>query len=186
LIARCPKELRPFQPRFSYLLIHELKVPVDLEGSERNAAGGLFASQQANTHDQLFAVIAALERWLSPEEYQSLRRDVAKFLKCAVPQELLDRIQLHPEDFEMSPKQSLARELKSMVAQGRAEGRTEGRAEGRAEGQRSILAKLLRLKFGSLPAKVQERLAAADAPQLEAWAGRVLTAATLAEVWEES
>ncbi len=67
--------------------------------------------------------------------------------------------------------------------EGRSEGRVEGRQEGRAEGQRSILEKLLRLKFGGLTSVDTDRLGRADAAQLELWAGRVLTARSLEEVW---
>ncbi len=68
-------------------------------------------------------------------------------------------------------------------AEGRQEGRAEGRQEGRAAGQRSLLEKLSRLRFGALSAGDAERLSRADAAQLELWAGRVLTARSLAEVW---
>lgn len=59
------------------------------------------------------------------------------------------------------------------------EGRTEGRAEGRAE----LLSKQLQLKFGALPDDVRERIAAASIDELDRWAERVLTAATLDELF---
>jgi hypothetical protein len=64
-------------------------------------------------------------------------------------------------------------------------GRLKGLDEGRLEGQRSMLLKMLRSRFGPLPEAAATRLQSADAPQLEAWAERVLTAATLAEVLGE-
>jgi hypothetical protein len=53
--------------------------------------------------------------------------------------------------------------------------REEGRAAGRAE----TLLQLLGQKFGPLPGDVRERVLSASAQQLEAWTGRVLSAATL-------
>lgn len=64
-----------------------------------------------------------------------------------------------------------------------AEGKQQGRAEGRAEGQRSLLAKQLRLKFGQLDAATEARLAKATPAELGRWAERVLTAASLDEIW---
>lgn len=58
----------------------------------------------------------------------------------------------------------------------------EGRAEGRAEGERIVLLRLLRLKFGELPASAQAQVAHANEEQLSLWAERVLTASSLDEV----
>ncbi len=69
-------------------------------------------------------------------------------------------------------------------AEGRQEGRAEGRREGRAEGQRNLLAKLLKLKFGPLDAATEDRLAAASLAELGSWAERVLSASSLAEIWD--
>lgn len=66
-----------------------------------------------------------------------------------------------------------------------AEGREEGREEGRAEGQRLTLERLLRLKFGPLPDDAERRLATADAAALARYTERVLTADTLAAVFDD-
>lgn len=79
----------------------------------------------------------------------------------------------------MSPKERFTRELERKDARARA----EGRVEGREEGKRDLLLNLLRLKFGDLPARVAEKVAAAGREQVEAWAARVLTAATLDSVF---
>jgi uncharacterized protein DUF4351 len=57
-----------------------------------------------------------------------------------------------------------------------------GRQAGRDEGARSILLRQLRARFGALPDVVVARIQAAATPQLDVWADRVLTAATLDEV----
>ena len=48
--------------------------------------------------------------------------------------------------------------------------------------RRELLARLLTHRFGTLPASVQQRLAAASAETLLAWTDRVLTAPTLDDV----
>ena len=67
-------------------------------------------------------------------------------------------------------------------AEGMAEGEAKGRAEGKAEGKAELLAKLMRLKFGPLPARVRERLRRASAEELDRWAERILTAASIDDV----
>ena len=75
------------------------------------------------------------------------------------------------------------------VAEGRAEGVAEGRAEGVAEGiekgQAELLLRQLELRFGAAPDAVRDRVRDASAPELEAWAERVLTAASIDEVLAE-
>ncbi len=69
--------------------------------------------------------------------------------------------------------------------EGEAEGRTEGEAKGRTEGEARLLRKLLVRRFGPLPAWAEARLTGAEPMQLEAWAERVLEAATLEAVFVE-
>jgi hypothetical protein len=53
---------------------------------------------------------------------------------------------------------------------------------GQKEGERKILLRMLRLRFGELSVDVTARIDAAESEQIERWADRVLTAATLDEV----
>jgi hypothetical protein len=55
--------------------------------------------------------------------------------------------------------------------------REEGRAEGRAE----VILRLLTKRFGPLPGSAVAQVRRASAPQLDAWAERILEAATLEE-----
>ena len=70
------------------------------------------------------------------------------------------------------------------LAKGRAEGRAEGEAKGKAEGKAELLLRLLRRKYGKLPAGVAKRLRGAASDDLDRWADRVMTAASLEEVFE--
>ncbi len=67
-----------------------------------------------------------------------------------------------------------------LIEQGRAEGLAKGKAEGKAE----LLLRLLRLKYGELPEGQPDRLRGATNDDLDHWAERVMTAATLDEVFE--
>jgi len=57
------------------------------------------------------------------------------------------------------------------------------RQEGRQQGRAAVLARLLQLKFGPLAEATQQRLAQAGEAQLDAWAERILSAHSLAEVF---
>lgn len=61
--------------------------------------------------------------------------------------------------------------------------RAEGRAEGMAAGGAKVLGELLVLKFGELPAGVEQRLRAASPGQLDVWVHRLLDATSLDEIF---
>ncbi|WP_280397163.1 DUF4351 domain-containing protein [Nocardia carnea] len=65
----------------------------------------------------------------------------------------------------------------------RSAGWAEGRAEGRVEGETRMLLRLLAAEFGVLPAETVERVRSADTEELEVWTLRMLTAATIDEVF---
>jgi hypothetical protein len=64
----------------------------------------------------------------------------------------------------------------------RREGRKEGEARGELSGKRELLLRLLRQRFGRLPATTTARIDKAAAADLTRWADRMLTAASLDEV----
>lgn len=70
--------------------------------------------------------------------------------------------------------------------EGKREGKLEGKREGKREGEGLVLDRLLRFKFGAVPPDCQRRIAEADAETLLVWSERVLNAATLDEVWQDS
>ncbi len=65
----------------------------------------------------------------------------------------------------------------------REEGRREGRMEGRGDGEAAVLLRLLETRFGALDEVVRARVWRATSDQRLAWATRVLTAGSLAEVF---
>ncbi len=63
--------------------------------------------------------------------------------------------------------------------------RAESEAKGKAEGRAELVLKQLQLRFGPLDARSIERVRSARSEDLDAFAERVLTAATLAEVLDD-
>ncbi|MEZ4300158.1 MAG: DUF4351 domain-containing protein [Polyangiaceae bacterium] len=60
----------------------------------------------------------------------------------------------------------------------------KGFKRGRGEGERAIVLRQLERRFGSLPPEALTRIKEASSAEIERWADRILTAATLAEVLE--
>ncbi len=72
------------------------------------------------------------------------------------------------------------------IKKGRQQGLEEGLQKGLQKGQTTLLLKQLALKFGSaVDDTVRERIAAANTTELEHWGERILSANSLAEVFEE-
>jgi hypothetical protein len=67
----------------------------------------------------------------------------------------------------------------------RGAGLKQGRREGKKEGERTVVRKLLTLRFGELPAPAERRLKKAKLVELERWAERVLTADSLAAIFAD-
>ncbi len=63
------------------------------------------------------------------------------------------------------------------------EAREEGRSSGLREGEAGVLLRLLELKFGPVDEATRARVCRASSERRLLWAGRILTAATLAEVF---
>jgi predicted transposase YdaD len=64
------------------------------------------------------------------------------------------------------------------------QGRQEGRQEGRQQGFQEVLLRQLRQRFGDqVDTQVEQRIVTASVEQVETWSMRVLSAATLAELF---
>ncbi len=187
LIGPVPAPLRRYQPQYRYLLLDELHTEVSL-GAERNTVAGMMALEQSSTAEEIVATCSVIDGWLQDNEDEDLRQTFAVLLHQALPENLI--VDGNPLDLTEATmrarknlemwRESYGREIAARVG---AEKLAEGRTEGREEGQRSVLEKLLRLKFGALPPEAEERLRRADGVQLDLWAGRVLTAGSLDEIW---
>jgi hypothetical protein len=57
-----------------------------------------------------------------------------------------------------------------------------GRKDGQRKGERHVLLKLLRLRFGELPAAAVARVESAEIPELDTWTERFVTASRLEDV----
>ena len=70
-----------------------------------------------------------------------------------------------------------------LIEQGEIKGRAEGEARGEARGRRALILKQLALRFGAIPESIRARVESAEPDQLDRVAERVLTAASLEDVF---
>lgn len=85
-----------------------------------------------------------------------------------------------------SLKERAARKgLEQGLERGLEQGLEQGREQGREEGRREVLRSLLEARFGELSAAAEARIAGATRATLDAWTLRLLSAATVDEVFAE-
>jgi flagellar biosynthesis/type III secretory pathway protein FliH len=80
-------------------------------------------------------------------------------------------------------QQGLEQGMQQGLEQGMQQGLEQGMQQGQQQGQRVLLVELLQTKFGSVNEQVLRRVDAADEFSLKRYAQRILTAATLDEVF---
>jgi hypothetical protein len=75
---------------------------------------------------------------------------------------------------------------KKFIAEGEAIGEARGEARGEVKGQAKLLLKMLQIKgFSLTEAQRQRVMSCADEAQFDIWAGRVLTARSVEDVFAE-
>jgi predicted transposase/invertase (TIGR01784 family) len=151
----------PFGDVGDHLTIHVLQLP----HLSRSSALGYDARVERWARFFTVTDAAALDQLASEDPIMSLA------------QQTLDRLSQDRDAQRLA--QEREDELK-LNAIGLLAARQESRAAGRAD----ILLKLLGLRFGHPAEATRARIEKATLAQLDAWAGRVLTAETLAEVFE--
>ncbi len=187
MVEDVPEPLARYQPRMSYFLLDERRTRYEM-GADRNTVGALLALEQSRVGEDVFEPVLYLVELLREPRHESLRQAFKGLILKVLSPDLAPIAEVfdHPED-PMTTRERLQNwydeQKAALLAEGEQKGRAEGERKGRAEGQRSLLAKLLRLKFGPLDAATESRLIAATPAELGRWAERVLTAASLDEIW---
>ena len=121
--------------------------------------------------------LAAWARFLSASTDDELNSLAMENPVLKQAKDALERLSADPAARERAEQREMA--LLTYEA-GLAKVRREGREEGKAE----LLRHQLTLKFGGLPEAIVARLAKASSTDLHVWSERVLSADTLASVFE--
>jgi hypothetical protein len=178
--------IAPYVPRFQFILDDiSAASDEDLRGRAMSALGRLvlWCFRHARTPEEL---VDGLGAWLDlVREVRRAPNGVAALAKVYTyifhvneryrPEEL---VKLLGKALDKEGKAEMASVAEQLLEQGRREGENTGLVRGRRE----ILLELLTARFGELPAPAVARVNAADVGQLGAWAKRVLSAQTLADV----
>lgn len=83
-------------------------------------------------------------------------------------------------------KENYATLYERILREGEARVIEKGIEQGIERGEATVVERLLRLKFGELPADVRARVAQAKSAELERWAERILCADSIALVFEDT
>jgi flagellar biosynthesis/type III secretory pathway protein FliH len=86
--------------------------------------------------------------------------------------------------FDEATRKGMQKGMQQGMTEGWIKGRTEGRIEGQTEGEARLLSKQMERRFGPLPAAITERLAHATQAELDAWGEAILSAPSLAAIFE--
>jgi predicted transposase YdaD len=163
---------RPLTPiaRLALLALQQIRGTPDLAATLRRLRPAFEAAAAAPDAAELLSAVLC---------YVARVRDLPAAELLAVLRDALG------PDLENAMTSTYDRLLEQGRQEGRVAGRIEGRVEGQREGQARVLITLLTTRFGTLPAALTERIRNADCDQLDRWALRVLTAASLDEVFAD-
>ncbi len=188
-------ELLPHVPRFCFAL-DDLAAQSDEDLRARPASAhlrvflmALRSARSARTLAELFArlgdLVAALQR--SEAGWIALR-ELFWYLFHARPRREAPDLKDIAAALRGSGQESLMESIADMyLEEGRQKGLLTGRQEGRQEGfltgRRDALVRLLRARFGPLPAWVSVRVSECDEPKLDRCTDRIFAASSLDDVF---
>lgn len=196
-LIEAPAEAVAFTPCFGFAL-DDLGAQSQAALLERAASACtrlvLAALQQARGADDVAAMLrgwAGLVRGLVGEtDGQRALRLVLRYLyevrgvgDLATIEATASEIRTEEDAMETIAQFLEKRGLEKGLQRGLQEGLQQGLQKGKQEGQRELLLRLLQRRFGELPAALARRVAAAEGPQLERWAERLLEAGSVDEVF---
>ena len=177
-----------------YRIIDEQRYSAAELAQTPGPSAALFQLEKSRGLDDVRVGVSQLERALRHQDQRGLRDAFGEWLSSVlIPSRTSSSASEIPEVRDlMEIKTMLEQTVQKLTQQWKAEGLAEGRAEGRAEGKiqgqligrREALDRLLKKKFGPLPASAAAKLSNASLEHLEAWTDRILMAQSLDEVFD--
>jgi predicted transposase YdaD len=179
--------VEPYLVRFAYLL-HDLSRISDdelREGAWRTALGKLVSMcfKYARTSADFVEI---LSRWMDVAREVARAPNGLTALAQVVRYILEVNEHVEPEALQALLEREIGPEAKETIVTAAQRFIEQGRQKGRQEGLQEMLLRLLRQRFGdAVDTHVEQRVATASAKQIETWFARVLSAATLVEVFAD-
>jgi hypothetical protein len=185
--------VEPYLVRFSYLLLDVSEISDDelRDGAMRTALVKLVTLCFKHARGSA-DIVQNLGRWMkivrevarAPNGLEALAQimryilEVNEQVSPEALQALLER-EIGPET-----KDIIVTTGQQLIEQGRQQGLEQGREQGRQQGIQALLLRQLRQRFGdAVDTHVEQRIGTASVEQLETWSMRVISAATLAELF---
>lgn len=185
LLPPAPAGMEDYLPRLKYVLLDVRRLPLSKLEAMHNATACLFRLEASPSLELTVPALHHLDGLLDRDRHAALRRDVERWVREVLLPSRMPGVNL-PDDGrleEIGPM--LAENTLDWTAEWRMKGLAEGRKEGRKEGEAILLLRLLERKFGPVAPTVRRRVRSAGARQLLEWGERLLTAASLPEVFGE-
>jgi predicted transposase/invertase (TIGR01784 family) len=190
LFTTAPPGLTIYQPRLTFHLIDEARLKFHPDSAVRTAVEALFRLEHGRTPEDMRQVIRTLAALLSNPAQDRLQRAFTLWIKRLLRRKAVTSNITEIESINdlMEADTMLAERIESWFEEatrkGVQQGIQQGREEGREEGQAKLLTKQLKLRFGPLPPVAVERLTQATQDELDVWGEAILTAPSLAAVFE--
>ena len=172
--------VEPYLVRFTYLLLDLSEISDDelREGAMRTALAKLMAMcfKHARTSADFVNILG---RWMDVVREVARAPNGLEALAQVMRYILEVNEQVRPEALQALLEREIGPETKDTIV-------TAGQQlieQGRQQGIQQLLLRQLRQRFGAeVDSHVEQRIGTASVEQIETWSGRVLTAATLAEL----
>jgi hypothetical protein len=184
LIVEAPTGLERYRPQLRYFLLDEGRFSDTELAPLKNLAAALFRLEGSRTPQDVEQVLSALVEWLKSPEQASLRRAFTVWLKRVFLPGRVPGVEFNNLNDLQEVQSMLAERVIEWTEEWKRQGIEKGRQEGRQEGEAALLLRLLELRFGPLSETSRAQVRAADAETLLRWGERILTAATLEDVFK--
>ena len=182
-----------YRPTLRYHLVDEARLQLHPLTEVRNLAEALFSIEQSRTVKNTFDIMRLLDSVLGTPQMEPLRRTIGVWFKLLLRRKVsqaniqeLDEIDDVLKESTML-EQTIERWFEDATMKGVRQGEQQGELRGELRGEQKGFAKLvalqLKLRFAPVPDWAQERLASASEEQLTEWAGTILTAQSLNDLF---
>ncbi|MFL6202196.1 MAG: Rpn family recombination-promoting nuclease/putative transposase [Thermoanaerobaculia bacterium] len=165
LVEEVPGGLERYRPRLRYCLLDEGRISTDDLESLRNLAAALFRLERSRGPEEIERVLVALIEWLHAPEMVELRHAFVAWLRQVLLPGRVPGAEI-PRMAELEEvKAMLAERVKEWTREWQQEGYEKGLKAGiekEREEVRAALVRQLEKRFGPLPQKARQRIAAFD------------------------
>jgi predicted transposase/invertase (TIGR01784 family) len=177
--------VEPYLVRFTYLLLDLSEISDDelRAGAMRTALAKLVTMcfKHARTGADFVPILV---RWMDVAREVARAPNGVTALSQVMRYILQVNEHIRPEALQALLVRDIGPEAKDIIVTAGQELIEQGRKQGIEQGFQQLLLRLLRQRFGAqVDAHVEQRIVTADAEQVEIWSMRVLSAATLAELF---